>query len=201
MQKPAETRYPVHDLINNRWSPRAFSARPVDAESIGSLLEAARWAPSSYNEQPWTYFVASRSQTEAYDKLLNCLSEGNRPWAGQAPVLMLAVAKLQFDRNGKPNRHAQHDVGLANENLVLQATAMGLIVHQMAGFDPEAARRTLHVPDGHEPLTMLAVGYHGDADDLPEPYREREEAPRSRKQLVEFVFTDTWGAASSLVTG
>ncbi len=199
MQKPAVTQYPVHELIRQRWSPLAFAERTIEPEKVGSLLEAARWAPSSYNQQPWSYILATRDDTEEFQRLFSCLVEGNQPWASRAGLLLLAVAKLHFDHTGKPNRHAFHDVGLANENLVLQAVALGLAAHQMAGFDRTRARQLYEIPDTHEPLTMIAVGYPGRIDDLPESYRDRESAPRTRKPLAEMAFRGRWGEPSPIV--
>ncbi len=200
MEKPAETKYPVHELLRRRWSPVAFSDRRVDPETIGSLLEAARWAPSSFNEQPWSFIVATKDEPAEFERLLGCLVEGNITWAKQAPVLMLSVAKLNFARNQKPNRHAFHDVGLAAANLVVQATSLGLAVHQMAGILPDKAREVYGIPEDYEVVAGIALGYPGDAAKLDEKLRRREQAPRSRKPLEEFVFTDRWGKKSPLVT-
>lgn len=201
MQKLAETRYPIHELLRERWSPRAFADRMVEPEKLRSLLEAARWAPSSFNEQPWSFIVATKEHPGEYERLLSCLVEGNVRWAQHAPVLMLSVAKLAFERNGKPNRHAFHDVGLAVENLVIQATVLGLAVHQMAGFHVDKARELFSIPDGHEPVAALVLGFPGDPAGLPEDLRERELAPRIRKPLESFVFTGQWGQPSPLVHG
>lgn len=201
MEKLAETKHPIHDLLRRRWSPRAFSDRAVEPEKLRSLLEAARWAPSSYNEQPWSFIAATKENSAEYERLLSCLVEGNQQWGKTAPVLMLSVAKLCFERNGKPNRHAFHDVGLAAENLVIQAMALGLFVHQMAGFHVEKARELFRIPEGYEPVAAIAVGYAGDPETLPEPLRERELAPSTRKPLEQFVFTGHWGQTSPLVTG
>ncbi len=198
MSKPAETQVPVHELIRERWSPIAFSDRPLEREQIVSLLEAARWAPSSYNGQPWSYLIATKDEPEEFERLASCLVEGNS-WAKRAPLLLLAVAALNFTHNGKPNNHAFHDVGLANENLVLQATSLGLVVHQMAGFLPEKAREVFAIPEGQVPLTMIAVGYHGQVSDLSESQQQRELSARSRKPLEELAFTGKWGQISSLV--
>jgi len=197
MRKPAESQSPLHELIRERWSPRAFAVRPIEPDKVRSLLEAARWAPSSFNGQPWSYLIASKDQPEEFDRLASCLVDGNA-WAKRAPLLLLAVAATHFAHNGKPNRHAFHDVGLANENLVLQAGAMGLVAHQMAGFLPDRAREVYEIPEGQEPLTMIAVGYPGEVDDLPEPLRARETTPRSRKPLAEMAFSGKWGSRSSL---
>ena len=195
-EKPAETQYPIHDLIKRRWSPRAFSAQAVEREKLLSLLEAARWAASCFNEQPWSFIVATKESEEEYERLLGCLVESNARWARQAPVLMLSVAKLNFERNAKPNRHAFHDVGQAAASLTLQATALGLVVHQMAGFDVAKAREQFNIPEGYEPVAAIAVGYQGDAGSLPEDLREKEVAPRTRRPLESFVYTGTWGQTS-----
>jgi len=196
----ADVNHPIHDLLRRRWSPRAFSDRPVELEKLRSLLEAARWAPSSYNEQPWSFIVAIKENPAEYERLLSCLVEGNIRWAQHAPVLMLAVARLHFERNGQPNRHAHYDVGQAVAHLTVQATALGLYVHQMAGFHVEKARELFSIPEGYEPMTAIALGYIGEPDALPEKLREREQAPRTRKSLDEFVFTGHWGQTSPLVT-
>ncbi len=193
MEKPADTQFPIHNLLSRRWSPRAFAERPVETEKIQRLLEAARWAASCFNEQPWVFFIATNDQPVEYSRLLGCLVEGNQVWAKQAPLLMLTVAKLHFTHNGKPNRHALHDVGLAVGNLVVQATTMDLVIHQMAGILPEVIRESFSLPSGYEPVTGMAIGYPGDLTTLPDEFREREQAPRSRKTLQEFVFSKTWG--------
>ncbi len=199
MEKPADTTYPIHEVLRQRWSPRAFADRPVEPERLRSLLEAARWAPSSNNEQPWSFLIATREQPEEFAKLLDCLVEGNRIWAQHAPVLMLSLAKLRFADDGDPNRHALHDVGLAAANLVVQATASGLQVHQMAGFQMEKARAAFQIPENYEPVAALAIGYPGDPASLPDRLRARELAPRKRKLLSEFVFSGRWGAPSNLI--
>ncbi len=198
MEKPANPQYKIHELLARRWSPRAFSEQPVEAEKIGSLFEAARWAPSSSNEQPWRFVVATKDNQTAYDRLLGCLVEGNRKWAFRAPVLILSVASLNFEDDAKPNRHASHDTGMAVENLVLQATALGLVAHQMAGFDVEKSRADLKIPSGFEPVAMIAVGYPGDPALLPDYLRERELKPRDRRAISGFVFSSQWGQAAPL---
>jgi nitroreductase len=189
MDKPATTEYPVHDLIARRWSPRAFdSGRSVSPEAVGSLLEAARWAPSSMNEQPWRFVVARRERGEAFERLLDCLTPGNRRWAKDAAVLMLSVAKLRFARDDKLNRHALHDVGLAMGNLAAQATAMGLAVHQMGGFEIDEARQRYGIGEGYEPVAAVAIGYPAAPDQLPDELRQRELAPRTRKPLRDMIW-------------
>lgn len=193
MEKPADTQHPIHDLLKRRWSPRAFSDRPVEAEKLRILFEAARWAPSSNNEQPWRFIVASKDDETGWNRLFACLVEGNRKWAYRAPVLMLSVASVNFEDDSKPNRHAFHDTGMAVENLVLQATALGLATHQMAGFDVEKARADLKIPSGCEPVAMIAVGYPGDPAALSDRLRERELQPRIRQPISEWTFSGLWG--------
>jgi nitroreductase len=165
----------------------------VTPEVLRSLFEAARWAPSSNNEQPWAYLVATKDDTENFEKSLGSLVEFNANWAKKAPVLVIAVAELAFAKNNAPNRNAQYDVGAASLQLSLEATARGLVVHQMAGFDPETAREAYSIPQGWEPIAAMALGYPGDASSLPEPYRSREKAPRTRKRIREFVMSGQWG--------
>jgi len=198
MEKPAETHHPLHDLLKRRWSPRAFAERPVEPDKLHSLFEAARWAPSSNNEQPWRFLVGTSENKADWDRLFTCLVEGNQKWAHRAPVLMLSVAKLTFD-DGSANRHAIYDTGMAVENLVIQATALGLFVHQMAGFRVHQAREECKIPSGYEPMAMIAVGYPGDPGTLPDHLRERELKPRERNSISEFVFSGTWGIPSPVV--
>lgn len=163
-------------------------------------MEAARWTMSSYNEQPWRYVVASRDHDpDAYEMLLECLAAGNQAWAQNAPVLMMSFYKKTFTRNDRPNRCAPHDVGAASAAMTLQATAMGLFVHQMAGIQPEVVRETYSVPDDFEPMAGIAVGYLGDPDMLGDGQRASETQPRSRKPLSDFVFADAWDAPHDLI--
>ena len=199
MIQRAVTDHPVQDLIAQRWSPYAFASRPVSEDDLRSLFEAARWAPSSYNEQPWSYLVATQSEPEEFARLLSCLVEGNRLWAQAAPVLALGCTSLNFQRNGQPNAAALHDLGLASANLLLEATARGLLIHQMIGILPERARELYQIPEGVRPLTGLAIGYAGDPASLPENLRQRDLARRPRKPLGAFVFRGKWGTASGLV--
>ncbi len=188
MEKPAANEHPILDLLKRRWSPRAFSDRPVEKDKLNSLLEAARWAASCFNEQPWRFIIATKEDKTEYDKLFSTMVEANQAWAHQAPVLMLTVAKLNFEKTQKPNRHALHDVGLAMGNLSLQATELGLFLHQMAGFSVTKARELFEIPPDAEPVAMVAIGYPGDPDTLPEKLRERELEPRTRKPLKDLVF-------------
>lgn len=188
----AATDHPVHELIANRWSPYAFAVRTVGDEDLRSIFEAARWAPSSFNEQPWRFLVARKQDAAAFATMLSCLTESNRLWAQHAPVLALGVSKRTHARNGKPNRAALHDLGLAAANLSLEATARGLCVHQMIGIEPETARRTYHVPGDFDVLTGIAIGYPADpATRLPE-FGARDSVRRSRKPLREILFEGNW---------
>ena len=184
--KKAESPAPIIPEVAERWSPRSFSEKPVSDEALRTLLEAARWAPSSYNEQPWRFIVARREDEDEYERLLSCLNENNREWARGAPVLMLTAASTTFDLDGRDNRHAFHDVGLAMGGLLAQATAMGLHVHQMAGIHPEKAKDVYDVPEDHEVVAGVAVGYLGAVE-------EDAAEPRSRKPLEEIVFRGQWG--------
>jgi nitroreductase len=199
MSKQATPDHPVHELIARRWSPYAFADRPVSPDDLRSLFEAARWAASSYNEQPWSYLVATRDDKEGFERLLSCLVEGNQVWAKAAPVLAIGCTSLKFALNGQPNAAAQHDLGLAAANLVFEATARGLMVHQMIGILPDKVRSLSEVPEGVLPLTGIAIGYLGDPNALPERIRPRDLAPRQRKPLAAFVFGGRWGTTSPVV--
>jgi len=190
--KMARTDYPVHELIKNRWSPRAFSDQPVDRELLRQLFDAARWAPSSFNEQPWRFVVATRNEPEEFEQLSLILKEGNRTWAAKAPVLGVTIYKTYFERNEKPNRVALHDLGQAIAYLTFEATRHDLYVHQMAGIQLEAAREQIQIPEGFEPATMFAIGYLGDPDRLPEKFQKSEKSERSRKKIDEIAFRGTW---------
>jgi nitroreductase len=193
MTRHVDARHPIHDLLKKRWSPRAFDSRPIEHEKLRSIFEAARWASSSFNAQPWHFIVATREKPDEFHKMLSCLMEKNQLWAQHAPVLIITVATLNFHHNGKPNRHAFHDVGLAVGALVVQATALDVYLHQMAGFSPEKARQTYQIPDGFEAVSGIAMGYLGDPNSLPEDVRQRELTPSPRKPLDEFVFSEQWG--------
>ena len=199
MHKPAATEIPLHELIRNRWSPRAFAEKTAPPEVLRSLFEAARWAPSSNNEQPWAYLVATKDDAENFAKMLGVLVEFNAGWAKDAPVLALSVAHTKTQRDGKPNRVALHDVGSATAQLTFEANARGLQVHQMAGFDAEKARQTFAIPPDWEPVAAMAIGFPGNPESLPEKLRDRELAPRTRKPLGEFVMTGGWGHTAPFV--
>ena len=199
LSKPAQTSVPVHQLIRHRWSPRVFENRPVEAQKLRSLFEAARWAASSYNAQPWSFIVATQQDPTNYQRVLDCFIEFNQGWAKSAPVLALSVAQMKFGHNDQPNSHAFHDVGQAAATLQIQAEELGLSVHQMAGILPDKAREIFKIPAGFEVVAGFAIGYPGDPANLPEQLREKEVAPRERKALESFVFTGEWGKTSPFI--
>jgi nitroreductase len=181
------------DLIKKRKSPVAFSEQEVTKEQLEQLFEAARWAASCFNEQPWRFVVATKDQGDHYRKVLNGINPHNQSWAQNAPVLMLTFAKKTFDKNGKPNMHSWHDVGLAMGNMSVQATAMGLYLHQMAGIVRENIQKDFNIPDDFEIVSGVALGYKLDLDDVPEELKAREEKKSTRKPLNELVFDQDWG--------
>jgi nitroreductase len=197
--KKAATDHPILQVLAERWSPYGFEDRPVSEADLRSLFEAARWAASSYNEQPWNYLVATRDNSQEFGRLLSCLVEANQAWAKAAPVLVLGVVSLQFAKNHNDNRAAVHDLGLASGNLVVEATARGLSVHQMIGLLPDKAREVYQIPVHFEAWTAMAIGYKADPAKMPDALKERDLAPRQRKPLSEFVFTGRWAKPSPLV--
>ena len=192
--KRAETRVEIIDPLARRWSGRAYDpARPVAADTLLALLEAARWAPSCYGDQPWRFIVWDRTRdAEQWGKALQCLGEFNQGWARHAPVLMAALADTQFNHNDKPNRWGSYDTGAASMSVCVQAAGMGLMVHQMGGFDAERLQSEFGVPRRLQPMAMLAIGYQLPASDIPADLREREYAPRERRPLEETFRLGTW---------
>lgn len=197
--KQAATDHPIHELLARRWSPVGFDPeRPVPAAELAALFEAARWAASSYNEQPWRYLVATREQPDAFARIRDCLVPGNRAWAAEAPVLALGLLKRRLDRDGAPNPAAAHDLGAASASLTLEATRRGLHVHQMIGFDAEAARAAHAIPEGFEALTALAIGYRLSVDRLDDQRAARDHRPRQRRPLDELVFAGRFDEPAGL---
>lgn len=190
-RKKADTSYNIHPLIAERWSPRAFSDQPVARENILKLFDAARWAASSFNEQPWRFLIGMKGD-DSYNKLLETLAEFNRQWAYNAPVLIIACGKNTFSKNGKENRHYAYDTGQAMANLALQATADNLYIHQMAGFSRSKAVELFSIPEDFEPLAACALGHLGNLSILDEKNQKSEAASRSRKPLDEIIFTEEW---------
>ena len=197
--KKAVTDYPIQRALADRWSPYGFAERPVSEADLCSLFEAARWAASSYNEQPWNYLVATKENSEEFGRLLSCLVEANQAWAKAAPVLVWGVVSLRFAKNAKDNRAAVHDLGLASGNLVVEATARGLSVHQMIGILPDKAREVYQIPEHFEAWTAMAIGYNADPATMPAALKERDMAPRQRRPLRDFVFAGHWKVAASLI--
>lgn len=179
----------VEDVFLRRWSPRAFADKDVSTDDLKKVFEAARWAPSSYNEQPWRFFVGRRGDA-TYRKIFDSLVEFNQGWAKSAPVLILSVASNKFLQNGNPNYHALHDTGAATISLALEATALGLHAHSMAGFDHGKARKAFNIPADYEVGAVTALGYFGDPATLHDQMRTNEESPRQRKSLEEIVLAD-----------
>lgn len=196
--KRAAADHPIHDLIAVRYSPYGFSSRPVATDDLRSLFEAARWAASSYNEQPWSFIVATAGETEAFARVLSCLVEANQAWAKSASALAICCTTANFQRNGRPNAAAEHDLGLAVGNLSLEAASRGLAVHPMIGILPDVARQAFAIPEGVKALTALAIGYAADPASLEEPLKQRDQSKRTRKPLAEFVFATAWGTKAKL---
>jgi len=177
----------IHEPIVNRRSVLAFNAQIVSDEKINLLFEAARWAPSSYNEQPWRFFYASRSNPEAFNNILSSLAPANAEWAKNSSLLIITAAKKRLTINGKENTYSMHDTGMATANLLIQAETMGLASHVMGGFDKSTAIELLNLSDGYTPVAVIAIGYPDDANQLSDANRKRENAPRQRKQKEEIA--------------
>jgi nitroreductase len=186
----------IHPLIAHRWSPRAFGDQPVPDADLKKIFEAAHWAASSYNEQPWRFLVGRKGDA-TYQKIFDTLVEGNQAWAKSAPVLVLSAAKKTFSHNGSPNLYAVHDLGAATATLMLQATGLGMHTHSMAGFSRDKARAAFNIPDDFEVGAVTAIGFLGDPAKLPDHFRAQESAARQRKPLAEVVFSE-WGGAAKL---
>lgn len=181
------TQYPIQDLIRNRWSARAFADKAITEENLRQLFEAASWSFSANNAQPWMYIYAHRADKEGFSKIFNCLAPSNQAWAKNAAVLIISIAKTQFE-NGKPNKWAYHDLGAANMNLFLEATGLGILGHPMAGFDYQKTVQEFKLPEFYEPVAFIALGYEGEIESLEEPFKTREITPRNRKKIEEFAF-------------
>ena len=190
--KHAETSQPIHELLGGRYSPYGYAPGVISSEDLAAVFEAARWAPSCFNEQPARYIVASRDNEAEFERMLACLVEPNREWAKNAGAVALGVVASQFARNGKDNAHARHDLGLASAQLSMEAGARGLAVHQMGGILPEVAVATYGIPEGYDVVTALAIGQADLGDG-----NERDHTPRARRPLAESVFTGTWGTPAS----
>lgn len=190
------------DLVSameKRWSPYRFTPKVVEDEKVVQCLNAARWAASSYNDQPWHFIVAKREDKAAFDKALGCLLEANQGWAKNAGVLMLTVIRTTFQQNNKPNRVALHDLGAAAAHMALQAAEEGLQIHQMAGVNLSQVRLAYEIPDGFEPQTAIAIGYVDTSEPAADdPLAKRDAGERTRRSLDQFVFAGRWGEPASL---
>ena len=191
--------YPLHPLIATRKSNRAYSEKRIEPEKLLSVFDAARWAPSASNIQPWRFIVALQEHAEDHQRMVNLLFDTNRIWAEKAPVLILSVAQVTDGSSRKTNKFAFHDVGLATENLILQASSVGLTARVMGGFYADRARATFNIPAEYESVAVIALGYEGQREILPQALVERESAPRVRKGFSEFVFGNIWGVPSAAV--
>ena len=193
--RPASTTRPIHDLLARRWSSRAFDPqRPVSREQLLVLVEAGRWAPSCNGDEPWRYLIWDKARDpEGWQKAFDCLSENNRKWVKNVPLLMLSCAGSSFEATGKPNRWTQHDTGAASVSMALQASAMGLMVHQMGGYDAEKARAAFGIPAEYTPMAMIAIGYQASPDILDEETKAKELRPRARKPAAQRFYEGGWG--------
>ena len=196
----AVTRVPIHEVLAKRWSPRAYDInRDVSREKLAALLEAARWAPSCNGDEPYRYLIFDRKRDpEGWQKAFDCLSDNNRKWVKNVPLLLLSCAGSTFEHNGKPNRYGPHDTGAASVCLALQGAAMGLAVHQMGGYDAQKARAAFAIPEEYTPMAMIAVGYQASPDVLDEETKVKELKPRSRKPIETHFFEGGWGEAVKL---
>ncbi len=192
MQNPTNNNYNIHNNIRNRWSPRAFSEKPIEQEKINSILEAARWAPSAFNEQPWRFIVGHQGD-DTYDSILSTLVDWNILWAGNAPVLIINLAKKTFSQNEKQNVTFKYDLGQAVGFMILEAVNQGLETHQMSGFDASKAAELFNIPDDFQAVSVTAIGYYGKAEELPTDMAAMETKQRERKELDNIVFTKKFG--------
>jgi nitroreductase len=199
-KRAAETSAPVNEIIRHRWSPRAFEDKAVEPEKLRSIFEAARWASSCFNDQPWFFIITTKDDPENHKLALEGLWEFNQAWAKAAPVLAFSVARKAFGHNQEANKHAWHDVGQAAANMALEAESLGLQAHQMGGIHAEKVRKNFGIPEEYEPVAGIVIGYPASAETLPEPLREKELAPRQRKALESFVFSGPWGKTALFAT-
>ena len=190
MIKIANTQFPVNELIKNRWSARSFSEKEIQQDTIHTLLEAASWAPSANNEQPWKFHVATKNDA-SFNKVWESLMQGNKPWCKNAAAFITIFARDTFSANGKENAWASHDVGIATGYLLLQATSMHIYCHPMAGYDKQILKDNLQYEEGLVPQCIIAIGYLDDAEKLEEPFKTRELTPRARKNVDELIISDS----------
>lgn len=185
--KLAQTKYPILDLFKHRFSARSFKPQNISENDLNTILEAASWAASANNEQPWRYYYV-HFNSETFHRVWDCLADGNKPWTKNASVLIIACIQKTFEKTGKNNGSAEHDLGMANAQLLLQANSMHIYGHIMGGFDKIKASELLKLNENTVPVNMIALGYLDEADKLEEPYRTRELTSRNRKELEDFSF-------------
>ena len=188
--------HPVHELITKRWSPYAYSNKLIPPDDLRSIFEAARWAASSFNEQPWRYIVTKRDDEEAFAKALSCLMESNQPWAKECGALGFGCVSTTFARNGKTNRVAEHDLGLATGNLTLEATKRGVYIHQLGGIYVNKVKEVFGLPEGFVAVTGIALGYLDESGNAPEEIQKRDAGERKRRPLGKYVFGTAWGSGA-----
>jgi nitroreductase len=200
LDRPAPTSIPIHDLLKRRWSPRAFDPnRPVTREQLKALLEAGRWAPSCNGDEPWRYLIWDKGRDpQGWQKAYDCLNENNKKWVKNVTLLMLSCAGSAFEATGKPNRWTQHDTGAASVSMALQAVALGLVIHQMGGWDVEKARASFAIPPEYTPMAMIAVGYQTGPEILDDETKAKEMRPRARKPVADRFYEGGWGKAVTL---
>ena len=192
MQKPAITNIDINNLSKNRWSPRAFSNKPVEPEKITALLEAARWSPSAFNEQPWR-FIVGKKEDDTWNNILKSLIEWNQQWAKTAPLLVLNIARINFTHNNTPNDVALYDLGQAVAAMTLEGVHQNLFSHQMTGFDGVLVEKLFNIPEGYKAVSVTAFGYYGNPQDIPDDIAKMETNERSRKEIREIVFSTSFG--------
>ncbi len=197
MVNPTNNKYTIHSNVEQRWSPRAFSSELVEKEKLQSILEAARWAPSASNEQPWR-FIIGKNDDATYEKILSTLVDWNQMWAGKAPILILNIAKKSFSHNNKPNVTFKYDLGQSVGLMITEIVNQGLVSHQMSGFDAVKASELFNIPDDYQPVSVTAIGYIGDVSDLPKDIAEMETKPRERNEFSSMVFTNEFGSSYEL---
>jgi nitroreductase len=198
MKKEAKTSFPINVLARNRWSPRSFLDKPVEREKLISMFEAARWSASGGNEQPWR-FIIGRDRDESWQKIFSVLDTGNQEWVKDVPALILAIGNKISSWDGNISGYYQYDTGQAVAHLSLEAMNQGIHVHQMGGFSPEKAKELFEIPDTFHPLTVIAAGYIGDPESLPDKMKQRELQERKRKALSEFVFSGKFAVAADII--
>lgn len=192
MDKPAKTTFSIHPLLTKRWSPRAFSRQPVEREKLQRIFEAARWAPSASNEQPWSFIIGFEGDA-TFRLIFDTLVEFNQLWVKTAPMLVVAVGRKASSKSGKPNEYYRYDVGQALAHLTIQAASEDLFVHQMGGFDANKLSKSLFINDDHEPVSVFTIGYQGDYRELHPNHQKLELADRTRKSQEDFIFSGKFG--------